>query len=311
MDIEELIKEQWQNAETTPPEEVWDRLHQRMQQEGLGTQSRVPAKGRWSRWMIAAASVAVAGAGLFVAVRLAHRHASESLAPTGEDAVWVAETQTVPAATVATTPSNDAPETVPMVGGSTAVAGGNEERQGGYVDKDAFLGADNDAVLSETGTRQQRIDNEVKETNPGRDNRPVASDSTKRRTDNATAVRDGIREQRTETQNHPMVREEVQTQQSSQENEREQRAAIDRMLQIPNLITPNHDGYNDCWVLKSLESLGTVQVQIFTAQSRRVFSSSNYHNDFCGDDLPSGNYFYVIVIKEKNYSRRGVLVIQR
>ena len=88
------------------------------------------------------------------------------------------------------------------------------------------------------------------------------------------------------------------------------REAVDKLLMIPNLITPNFDGYNDCWVLKNMESLGSVQVQIFTAQSKRVFSSSNYQNDFCGDDLPDGNYFYVVAIRDKQYIRRGVLVIR-
>lgn len=82
-------------------------------------------------------------------------------------------------------------------------------------------------------------------------------------------------------------------------------------LQIPNLITPNGDSYNDCWVIAGLEKYNQVQVQIFTARRQRVYSSSNYRNDFCGSDLPDGDYFYIITISDKNYIHRGVLVIKR
>lgn len=86
---------------------------------------------------------------------------------------------------------------------------------------------------------------------------------------------------------------------------------LDVSIIIPNLLTPNGDGYNDCWTLPDLEQYGTVQVQIYTAKSQRVFSSPDYHNDFCGYDLPDGNYFYVLNFRDLKTSRRGVLVIKR
>lgn len=82
-------------------------------------------------------------------------------------------------------------------------------------------------------------------------------------------------------------------------------------IAIPNLLTPNGDGYNDCWVIPNLEQYGTVQVQIYTAKSKRIFSSADYRNDFCGDSYADGNYFYVIQFRDLNVSRRGVLVIKR
>lgn len=89
------------------------------------------------------------------------------------------------------------------------------------------------------------------------------------------------------------------------------RRNIDQILRIPNLLTPNGDGYNDCWVLHDLENFSNVQVQIFNSHNKIVYSSKKYTNDFCGEGLPEGNYFYIITIKEKNYSRRGVLVIKK
>ena len=82
-------------------------------------------------------------------------------------------------------------------------------------------------------------------------------------------------------------------------------------LLIPTLLTPNGDGINDCWVIPDLEQYGQVQLQIYTAQSQRVYSNNDYHNDFCGNGLPEGNYFYVLVLRDYNYSRRGVFVIRK
>ena len=80
---------------------------------------------------------------------------------------------------------------------------------------------------------------------------------------------------------------------------------------IPNLLSPNGDGYNDCWKIPNLAQYGKASVQIFSEQNKRVFSSNDYKGDFCGDDLPSGNYYYVLTLKDHNYTRRGVLVIKR
>ena len=84
-----------------------------------------------------------------------------------------------------------------------------------------------------------------------------------------------------------------------------------RTMVIPNLVTPNGDSYNDCWTIPNLTGYGTVRLQVFDAEGHRVFSSDNYQNDFCGSGLPDGNYFYVLVFRNLNVSRRGALVIRR
>lgn len=93
--------------------------------------------------------------------------------------------------------------------------------------------------------------------------------------------------------------------------ETKQKAALDINIAIPNVLTPNGDGYNDCWVIPDVAKYGKASVQIYTAQRKRVYAADNYMGDFCGDDLPSGDYYYVFAIRERNYTRRGVLVIKR
>ena len=82
---------------------------------------------------------------------------------------------------------------------------------------------------------------------------------------------------------------------------------------IPNVITPNGDGINDCFVIQGLENYAPVQVVIYTANSRRVYISDDYRNDFCGDGMPAGNYFYVLTVREgpcAGFVRRGTLVVK-
>lgn len=65
-------------------------------------------------------------------------------------------------------------------------------------------------------------------------------------------------------------------------------------------ISPNGDGLNDCFDLQFLNDKdGPLEVVIFNRHGRVVFELNNYINQWCGqtndgNDLPVGNYFYVI-----------------
>lgn len=83
---------------------------------------------------------------------------------------------------------------------------------------------------------------------------------------------------------------------------------------IPNFISPNGDGYNDCFKLPDIETYSRVDLQIFNARGKQLFLKKDYQNDFCGEDFPAGNYFYIInfVLQDgTNVVRRGALVIER
>lgn len=90
---------------------------------------------------------------------------------------------------------------------------------------------------------------------------------------------------------------------------------------IPQGISPNGDGINDCWDLTFLtETPGIKKVQIFNRYGRTVFDQESYVNEFCGQDnggnfLVTGTYFYVLEFLEESTSfnqvEKGWIYINR
>ena len=102
-------------------------------------------------------------------------------------------------------------------------------------------------------------------------------------------------------------------------------------LFVPNVFTPNGDGYNDYFVIKpkggtkSTSVNGTVvsekplnayyektHLVIFNRLGRKVYESDNYKNDWDGGGLPDGTYFYVLKCqgyKDKDVVYKGSVTI--
>ncbi len=82
-------------------------------------------------------------------------------------------------------------------------------------------------------------------------------------------------------------------------------------IEIPNVITPdNGDGKNDVFFIKNLDTNPNSQVVIYNRWGNEVFQSSNYQNNWNGDSLPEGTYFYTIVLQTgKDY--KGIIEIIR
>jgi gliding motility-associated-like protein len=65
---------------------------------------------------------------------------------------------------------------------------------------------------------------------------------------------------------------------------------------VPQVITPNNDGYNDSFDLSAFD---VSSLEVFNRNGIKVYSKNNYSNEFTGvsdkgDDLPTGTYFYVM-----------------
>jgi len=68
------------------------------------------------------------------------------------------------------------------------------------------------------------------------------------------------------------------------------RVPLDLSIFIPNIFTPNEDGYNDTFTIRNLPE-GTKMV-VTNRWGKEVFASKAYQNDWDGSGVSDGIYFY-------------------
>ncbi len=84
-------------------------------------------------------------------------------------------------------------------------------------------------------------------------------------------------------------------------------------LTIPNVFTPNNDGFNDLFEILNLEHYHA-QIIIFNRHGRKVFEHSDYYNNWWdGRNAPDGTYYYVLTFTRGEVRRtaEGVITIVR
>ena len=92
-------------------------------------------------------------------------------------------------------------------------------------------------------------------------------------------------------------------------------------LKIPNIFTPNGDGYNDYFEIgygeqgRPINDLNEYflshKLVVFNRWGKIVYESDDYKNDWDGGKLPDGTYFYVLDCKgyTQNYNYKGSVMI--
>ncbi|SMC45384.1 T9SS type B sorting domain-containing protein [Moheibacter sediminis] len=86
------------------------------------------------------------------------------------------------------------------------------------------------------------------------------------------------------------------------------------VLGIPNVITPNGDGYNDYMTVRGLEAYPDAHIKIFDRYGK-IFIDRNMQGQFewdgkyMGRPLPSGSYWYIIIV-DKDKSLSGHITIK-
>lgn len=78
------------------------------------------------------------------------------------------------------------------------------------------------------------------------------------------------------------------------------REDINQIVFIPNVLTPNNDGFNDTWFIKNIQLFPKNGVKIVNRWGDIVFQTNNYQNDwdgtYSGGNLPAGTYYYILDI---------------
>lgn len=84
---------------------------------------------------------------------------------------------------------------------------------------------------------------------------------------------------------------------------------------IPNLFTPNGDGVNDYWNIKSINFFPQCLVSVYARNGSLVFQSHGYpkawDGTYNGNPLPTGTYYYVISPQSDLPKLSGYVVILR
>ncbi|MDH5604905.1 MAG: gliding motility-associated C-terminal domain-containing protein, partial [Cyclobacteriaceae bacterium] len=86
------------------------------------------------------------------------------------------------------------------------------------------------------------------------------------------------------------------------------RIGMNTDLFVPNVFTPNNDGYNDTFFIRNLPPSG-VKLIISNRWGNKVFSSDNYQNEWDAEGVEDGIYFYYLVTPDREGT--GWVEIQR
>ncbi|MEJ8804401.1 ice-binding family protein [Pontibacter sp. H249] len=68
-------------------------------------------------------------------------------------------------------------------------------------------------------------------------------------------------------------------------------------LAFPNVFSPNNDGNNDTWAVKNLEKYPDNELTIINRWGNEVYKAKSYKNNWNGDGLNEGTYYYIVRAK--------------
>jgi gliding motility-associated-like protein len=79
-------------------------------------------------------------------------------------------------------------------------------------------------------------------------------------------------------------------------------------IEIPNVITPNGDSYNDVFFIKNLDEYPKSELIIFNRWGKIIYQNSDYQNNWDGTKHSDGTYFYILTLNNgKRY--HGILTL--
>ncbi|SKC11864.1 gliding motility-associated C-terminal domain-containing protein [Sphingobacterium nematocida] len=86
-----------------------------------------------------------------------------------------------------------------------------------------------------------------------------------------------------------------------------------RELFIPNVFTPNGDDKNETFEIVGIEAYDRIELIVVNRWGNEVYKNSNYKNEWNGQGLNEGTYFYIISAAKGNDVRvfKGNVLIKR
>ncbi len=87
-------------------------------------------------------------------------------------------------------------------------------------------------------------------------------------------------------------------------------------LVIPQIITPNNDGYNDEWIIKNIGIYPNAEVLVYTRWGKLIYRSKNISDDpwdgrSDGRLMPTDSYHYILYLNDGSEPKSGVISVIR
>jgi len=86
----------------------------------------------------------------------------------------------------------------------------------------------------------------------------------------------------------------------------EVRKSADNEVFIPNMFTPDGDGVNDTFEILGIESLNRVDLLVINRWGSEVYRSDDYRNEWAGEGLNNGTYYYIVTLHRKDGTSKVV-----
>ncbi len=85
---------------------------------------------------------------------------------------------------------------------------------------------------------------------------------------------------------------------------------------IPQVITPNNDGYNDKWIIRNIDIYPDAEIRVFNRWGKLVFRTRNLSADpwdgtSDGKLVPTDSYHYILYLNDGSLPRSGVISVIR
>jgi gliding motility-associated-like protein/uncharacterized repeat protein (TIGR01451 family) len=88
---------------------------------------------------------------------------------------------------------------------------------------------------------------------------------------------------------------------------------LDNETFIPNVFTPNGDGINDVFEIVGLKLYSNVRLLVYNRWGNQVYRNDKYNNDWSGDGLNEGTYYYILFLSKDSETKRysGWVLLKR
>jgi gliding motility-associated-like protein len=83
------------------------------------------------------------------------------------------------------------------------------------------------------------------------------------------------------------------------------------LIKYYELITPDGDGKNEHFHIDNIELYPNNELTVFNSWNQILYSKKGYANDWTGNGLPSGSYFFIFKIHDQDLLIKGRIYIKR